>query len=634
MTLSFLYPLGLLGLIGIPILIIIYIIKNKYTEQTVSSTYIWTYSEKFLKKRKKLPKIAGLISLILQLLLVAIISVLIAQPRFTFEGAANDYLFVLDASGSMGAKTEDGDTRFDDAKDEIKKIIEESENGSLYTLIYVGDSYTYDVYTLTSDKEHALSALDGLSVTYGSADTSDALELAKSHFAENPGVLTYFVTDTNYTIKDNVNVINVAGTGENFALNSPSFSFVANDGGGALSIMANAVSYGSAKDVTVDLFIDNASEPTKSQSIYLPGGGEEVAVKFDLNAAGFSSFRLVIGEQDIIASDNEIMLYNPASENAYSIFIASDTPFFISTAIKVMTGADATVVSTDELEKMEAQGNHPKGYGLYVFDSCTPETLPDDGTVWFFNLQGSVTGANFHPQGEVMPDEAVALQLSKDDSKLATQLKEGLTGKDIYVESYMKYGFNNVTEIYSYQMQPLVFALENTYGNRQVVFAFSLHDSNFPLLSDFAVLMSSIVDYSFPEVVEKTNYVSGETLEINIPANCSNILIKKPNATEAETVLTSAAANEFVLNEPGTDLISLTIGSDKDAITRNYRVYAELASSESEINRTDASFSVPGNATNEGRDGIYDDIIIFVIVLAVLFAADWMVYCYDKYQLR
>ena len=42
----FLYPLGLLGLIGIPILIIIYLIKNKYTEQTVASTYLWELSEK------------------------------------------------------------------------------------------------------------------------------------------------------------------------------------------------------------------------------------------------------------------------------------------------------------------------------------------------------------------------------------------------------------------------------------------------------------------------------------------------------------------------------------------------------------------------------------------------------------
>ena len=35
---TFLYPLGFLGLIGIPVLIGIYILKNKYTEQTVTST--------------------------------------------------------------------------------------------------------------------------------------------------------------------------------------------------------------------------------------------------------------------------------------------------------------------------------------------------------------------------------------------------------------------------------------------------------------------------------------------------------------------------------------------------------------------------------------------------------------------
>ena len=52
---TFLYPLGLLGLLGIPVLIIIYIIKSKYTEQTVSSTYLWKLSERFLKKRIRSP---------------------------------------------------------------------------------------------------------------------------------------------------------------------------------------------------------------------------------------------------------------------------------------------------------------------------------------------------------------------------------------------------------------------------------------------------------------------------------------------------------------------------------------------------------------------------------------------------
>ncbi|MCM1394388.1 MAG: BatA domain-containing protein, partial [[Eubacterium] siraeum] len=71
---SFYYPLGLLGLLGIPIIILIYIIKSKYTEQTIASTYLWTLSEKFLKKRKPISKITGIITLILQTLSVLVLS--------------------------------------------------------------------------------------------------------------------------------------------------------------------------------------------------------------------------------------------------------------------------------------------------------------------------------------------------------------------------------------------------------------------------------------------------------------------------------------------------------------------------------------------------------------------------------
>ena len=129
---SFLYPLGLLGLIGIPIIIIIYILQNKYTEQTVNSTYIWKLSEKFLKRRNPLSGITGLISMILQILLVAAISLAVARPIFTLPGAAYDYCFVLDASGSMTMieNEEESKTRFDLAKEEIVNIIDEAKDGS------------------------------------------------------------------------------------------------------------------------------------------------------------------------------------------------------------------------------------------------------------------------------------------------------------------------------------------------------------------------------------------------------------------------------------------------------------------------------------------------------------------------
>lgn len=33
-------------------------------------------------------------------------------------------------------------------------------------------------------------------------------------------------------------------------------------------------------------------------------------------------------------------------------------------------------------------------------------------------------------------------------------------------------------------------------------------------------------------------------------------------------------------------------------------------------------------------DGFYDDILAFLIIIAVLLLADWGVYCYEQYQLR
>lgn len=54
---SFYFPLGLLALLGIPVLILIYIIKSKYTEQTIASTYLWELSEKFLKEEDPFPNL-------------------------------------------------------------------------------------------------------------------------------------------------------------------------------------------------------------------------------------------------------------------------------------------------------------------------------------------------------------------------------------------------------------------------------------------------------------------------------------------------------------------------------------------------------------------------------------------------
>ena len=198
----FIYPLGLLGLIGVPILVLIYILRSKYNEQTVASTYLWTLSEKFFKRRNPLSGITGIISLILQILMVAFLSLAIARPIFTVPESASEYCFLLDASGSMN--TMSGlKTRFEKGKDYIEDTINSASLGSSYTLVYLSNEGSV-IYEQVTDKKIALSMLEDLNCTDCPSDDEDALEIAQSYFDRNSSTLVYFVTDKDYDHSENL----------------------------------------------------------------------------------------------------------------------------------------------------------------------------------------------------------------------------------------------------------------------------------------------------------------------------------------------------------------------------------------------------------------------------------------------
>ena len=624
---TFLYPLGLLGLIGIPILIIIYIIKNKYTEQTVSSTYIWTYSEKFLKRRKRLPKIAGLISLILQLLAVIIISVTIAHPVFVFPNAAYEYCFIIDGSGSMNIRSGEN-TRFEIGKDTVAQMIEESVDGGVYTLICVSDTSTNVVFERESSKKKALEKMEEITVSYGSADTTDALMTAQTYFDENRAAKTFFITDKDYEKHDNVEIINVAGNEENYALSNPSYTLK----DGLLTATVSVMSYLNDAELEIQLFIDGSETPVMTNKETVKAS-ETVTSVFEVERGDFLTLRFVIKNSDALVLDNEITVYNAVSENAYTALIVSDTPFFLKTVMEAVGSAKVAAVSPEQYEKVlsGADSSLPvTGYSLYVFDSYTPASMPVDGSVWLINQNKNMEESGFSIQGEVLLDEAVPLELTTSTSTTTQKLIKGVRGDDVHVFKYMKYGiYSNFTTLYSYNKQPLVFAGTNSIGNREVVFAFSLHDSNFPLLSDFVPVMKNLITYSFPNVIEKVNYTCGETLEINVPANCTDIKVDTPMGS-TEYPASGIAANELILDEPGVYTVTLTVGET----LRKYRVYCEMPVSESDASINERDFSLQGEAGEGGRDGIYDDLVIFMVLLGLLITVDWMVYCYDKYQLR
>lgn len=613
----FLFPLGLLGLIGIPILIIVYIIKSKYAEITVSSTYIWRLSEKFLKRRNPLNKLTGIIGLILQLLMVAVISFAIAHPMITLPGSANEYCFVLDGSASMRMEDENGNVRFDLAKQEIEKVIDGAGEGSVYSLIYVGEG-TRTVYERMESKEGAKLLLSELQPTYGTVEYSDAIGKAQMMFERNRSTITYLVTDKKYEKMTNAELISVGDESENYAVSGVSYTLLAN----TLTVSGSLNTYTSAAELEVELYIDGLETPVASQIVNVDPASP-AAFSLSCTSKSFSSLKVKIVNEDAFALDNEVIIFNAESEKSYKTLIVSDTPFFMESIISTVTNAEVTVMSTEEY-------NGQTGYGLYIFESYELEELPRDGAVWFINPKNSVPKADFSFQGEVALEAADTLDLTSSSSALTRSLINGVSGEDIYITYYAKCSpGRGYTTLLSYKGSPVLFAGLNGYGNRQVVFGFDIRNSNLPLLMDFVSFTKNFVAYSFPAVLEDVNYDVGEEMSVNVIANCESIRLDSPSG-KIDYLNVDTAISSYMLEEAGVyDITMMVSGSP-----REFSVYSSIPEAERKPMVVEAEFALQGEKENNGFDGEYDPMMILFISMVVLFIADWGVYCYEKYQLR
>lgn len=613
---SFQYPLGLLGLIGIPILIIIYIIKSKYTEQIISSTYLWTLSERFLKRKKRLSRFAGIISLILQLTAVLLISLTIAHPVFTVPNAAQAYCFVLDASGSMNMKQGDS-TRFELGKQKIGEMIDESMNGSTYSLIYAGETADM-IFEDVADKEQAQMLLKDLTVSHTALNSDAARGYAQAYLDQNPAARIYLITDSMYAEHQNVELIDVSATEENYAVGDVTYTLL-NE---TLSVTGNLTSYHSDAELTVELFVDGAEQVSATRTVTVKKE-EKTPFELTFRTANFSSIEVRISNEDALALDNTVVLYDSKSENSYSILLVSDRPFFLQSALSALGYNQVTLMATEDYRSTS-------GYGLYIFDSYTPEECPKDGAVWLLNTDESLEHSGMSVQGEVVPDVAGELSMSASTSSLTKRLIADLQGSGIYIVRYLKCGvYRNFTTLFSYQGNPMIFAGTNSFGNREVVFAFDLHDSNLPLLADYMTLMRNLVDFSFPTVLEKTSYMCGEELEVNVIANCESIRVDTP-LNNVAYLDTGSAVGTMELSEAGTYTVTMMV----NGTPRQFSVYAELQEAERIPVPEKETLQFVGGDDASGFDGIYDELIIFFVILLVIFIADWMVYCYEKYQLR
>lgn len=633
---SFYYPLGLLGLLGIPIIIIIYIIKSKYTEQTVASTYLWELSERFLKKRKPISKLTGILTLVLQILAVLFVSLAVAHPVFTVSGSATDIYIMLDGSASMNMQQGES-TRFDIARRRIEDIIDDAKSGSTYSLVFVGDTVD-TVFDGITDKEQAKIFLNTLSAGWTASDCASVAENAQAYFDANRSAVMYLVTDKQYETSDALTLIDVSNGESNCAFYS--YGYDSDDAG--VRGVGRVISYANDATLTVEMWIaENIGDAPVKVAQTTVNAVENEPCDFVISSAypKFAELRLMIADGDDLSADNTVILYDAAAVQDRKVLMVSniedegDDAVYLRNAVRYAGKADVDVVSPEVYERQGAIG-----YDMYIFNGYAPKALPKRATVWLVDaVDGSYTGSGVSYRGHVTPRDAQGPQsyftprYTDGTSAVEQLLMRDVVGRSLAVRTYAQYVVpRNFTSVLSVGGDGVVFAGLNENNDRQVVFSFRVKDSNFGLLDDFLILVRNLMDYSFPSVLSQTVYVCGDAMAVNVVSGCEGIVVTSPSGTSNTLDTLDADVCAVNLRETGTYTLTVKLSGRDER-----KIYAFAAVPETE-SRGDAGgeMLIAGEREYNYDDGFYDSLIVFFILIAVLVIADWGVYCYEQYQLR
>jgi hypothetical protein len=387
-------------------------------------------------------------------------------------------------------------------------------------------------------------------------------------------------------------------------------------------ITGNVISYENDALLDIEIYVnDELINKQKISTVKL----ENTNYYAECSLIDFETIRVVIKNNDGLLDDNENIIYNINRVFEYKTLIVSDHPFYISSVIDTVGNTKVNIMAPANYS------TNITGYDLYIFDSYAPKELPHDGTIWLFGINESLNGTGFSVQ-DIVSDEENGLEVSyaKNSTSQFKKLTSGLAKDKFYLSKYVKYGlYRNFTTLATQDGNPVIFAGTAENGCREVVFAFDLHDSNLPLLMDYLLLSKNLLEYSFPIVLEKTLYTCGDNVNINITSNCDSIRVESPKGNVSYLDV-SKESTSLKTTEVGTYILTVISGDD----IKEFKIYVGMPNEESAPSLDTTQIALVGELENNYANGIYDKLIILFILLAVIYVADWMVYCYEQYQLR
>ena len=391
--------LGLLAL-AIPI-IVLYLLKVKREDLTVSSSFLWQRVLEDRQANAPWQKLQKNWLLFLQLLLLLILVAVLSRPFWQSEAQATGNIIVLlDASAGMQA-TDVGPSRFAKAKEQINGIIDGMGGGDQMTLVLMR-AFPEVLATNSTSKTELKAALDKAHVTSEPAQPKPSIVLAAAAADRNPGTTVVVVSSGAFArqeglpaLKAKIKFIKVGQSDANQAITALSLR----ETGAGPQMFVGLNNYGSQPaKVTLSVTIDNKLFNSREVTI-----GPEDKASLTLSDLPVNT-RVVDAkikssspDQDFLAADNEAWTVRNAG-SPQKILLVSSGNTFLETFLKRLPNYKIFTVLP---ENYESQPNKD-AFDLYIFDGFAPEKLPPGGlflinppTSTYLPVTGSVNTPNF-----------------------------------------------------------------------------------------------------------------------------------------------------------------------------------------------------------------------------------------------
>jgi len=487
-------PAALWGLLAIPVLILLYLLRVRRRDHPVSSTLLWQRSAFTLAASRPVRRIERSLLLVLQILIVAAVVLALARPTVPVPGAERgDLILVLDLSLSMRAR-DVAPTRFDRARSEAFDLISRLRPGQRAGIVTAGPRPLL-VLPPTEDRARVRAALRALEPWDAAGDLRGAV-LAAAELPGSSGGRIVAWTDAargGLPALPRLTYRILGSSDDNVGITM--FRIARGpDGARALLRLDNFGDH----PRRVPLDVTHEGKAVYHEAVDVPAGGSRTVVFL---VTGSGEFRARADTHDALPEDDvATAVLDPAP--LPSVLLVSGGNPSLERVLRVLPVSRAAVTRSMEPSVWAA-------YDVVILDRTTPGPLPPGAYLLIAtvppNLPVSASGDVRHPAFSAWDATDPVLQFV-DLSSVRVSRALALTAEG--------------GRVLAGGDAPLLWAFEGG-GIRALLLPFALQDSDLPQRVAFPVLIANALAWLGGGPVE---IGAGEPLEIPAGAGASGEL--------------------------------------------------------------------------------------------------------------